>query len=317
LSNLNKNTYVYEESLPEEPTNGLIELFRNKVLGGNLTPILELNDRYIYQKNVGFQDEKKNKYMSASIQDFEQLYLDLSTHDRTKAYESTEGEDERYLESVNNPSSLGLRSLEFDDGELTIHTNEAVKTFNSVESTNKKRALENVWKIEDVALTEDAFYLELFPEDSNEDQGDYLFLNQDLTNYTFIENTSASFEDFMETEEFYLYQDLFKSLDEENKFLLHNEDKTIIDVENKKLVTIDADDYLSADGNYVYINGDTYYSESKKIDEGKQKIQETKDYIEGNNKNDTTFYLDFKDIKERSEEHTSALQSRFDLVCRL
>src|SRR5699024_12210590 len=83
------------------------------------------------------------------------------------------------------------------------------------------------------------------------------------------------------------------------------------------LVTIDADDYLSADGNYVYINGDTYYSESKKIDEGKQKIQETKDYIEGNNKNDTTFYLDFKDIKERSEEHTSALQSRFDLVCRL
>lgn len=81
-------------------------------------------------------------------------------------------------------------------------------------------------------VNEEVFNIGLTVENNNMEKYS-LFIKQDLTDYTLIQETDESFQDFISSDQFSLYKSLFPSIDEEEKHLKYDVKNKVIDIERE------------------------------------------------------------------------------------
>src|SRR5690625_5624870 len=129
----------------------------------------------------------------------------------------------------------------------------------------------------------------------------------------FVSDEVFAKEDFVASDKFKLYEELFPKVDDKRRYLESFEDRQFIDIEKTELQQKGYFDYLSKDGKYTYL-----HSDNSNFSKGTQEIQCLDDRIQENDKYYAKFRFSYRNvinklnwpIFRRSEERRVGIECR-------
>lgn len=301
-----KESFEYEDTLPQEPTDQLIEYLRHKLFNDKRLISTEHHDGYIYQVGTIHDPQTHLSYAFSPTEKMYDYYDSRLQSEEDDKYAVRNVNSNSYLGNIHDPTEYGLPDISLTDDELMIKTAEGEVSLSTIPRNDGDEVdVSNLYHVSVIGVTSDAFYLYIIEDTADPSDHSVLFATQDLTDIQVIEETNEAFEQFMTTDEFSLYADLFPPLDDDERYLRFytssNHRDQVIDTKEKTLIEIGEEDFLSKDGKYVYLSGKRPQTPRVGLAEGTQTIQTIDEYIAGTDTYELTFDLDFKAIQKAAD----------------
>lgn len=317
-------SYTYETTLPEEPTDQLIDFFRDKLFYDKYLISNDHDAGEIYEEEPIDESNTSLSYGLSPDAKMHSYYDDRLRSAEEKKYAYNKVNPGSYIEGISDLSNYHLPAIRLEDDQLRIQTATNKSSWTTFQADPFDVDAKEFFSVRLNGIHDDAFYMTAYTKENGSVTSYLLFMTEDLTNYHLIKNEEASINQFMQTESFALYKDVFPVIDENERYLNYFESDQVLDTKNNELLTIDADDYLSDDGKYVYLNGKIHLYPGEGLDEGKQYVQTLENYLAGNDTYEVTFDLDFEDILKASdiggigakvsEEHRNVVYVKDELI---
>ena len=301
LFSCGKGKVTYEEGFPMEDSPALMEFMRNNLLTNTGILLYKDGANNIYVERNLNSEPKTLNYFTNTDELLKQYYKPmLQGKDSKKLFRdlilSVEGGKE-----LQNPlkseteSPLPKISME-KNNRLKIKTVENEKVFDLP-------ILLASYELDDVifnltAANEEHFHIKLDNRDVDGDSDNRLislFINQELSDVVSTKRNSKYFEETYSSGKLNKYEELFKEVDSQGRYLYELDSERIIDSEKRIIRFVEDTDYLSKDGKYVYLNG----AEDKLLD-GNQKIQTIDNYMDGSEIYESEFKINFKKIAKKA-----------------
>lgn len=297
--------------VPQESSPALLDYFLNEF--GGFSIVEEDDDSYILRGQIEDYNQTKTAYYRLSKEELDHLYelffiadsKSLDTYNISNPRSGFNTQLRNKLENYDNEIDGLQRHYPYvtmkDNKELTIETTEGKKTFNlskllSDYDYNKDEYL----SFHLLQATEEMALIRIRTLDSDDDFEALLLVDQDFSTVEVIDSREEELESFILSKDFSPYKELFMEREISDDLFhlidIYNRPVNFYDDKEQEILTIDDDDVISEDREYVYLDGDT-----DRIESGKQYIQKTEDYFAGNDTYET-FEIDLEDIYEALEE---------------
>lgn len=290
-----KNPENYVLGFPPKDSPALVSMMNNYLIL-NKQHLLSKEDIYIITNHNINLEYKEITYHQYTTKDLTHYYSNLrNTEDISKEfYQLMEGQN--FTQEVEELEKWNLPKIVLqDNNQLYIQTYMKEKTID----LNKIGSANNIDFSDQLLITlqsinKNSLLLQIEDTKKSREKRTYKwFLKQDLSDSVLIKNTEDDLEKFLEEESFKDYQELFQKIDDQEKYIQSYFVDKIIDTNKKSILEVSQEDYLSIDGEYVYIDG-----KMDPLTDGTQKIQRIEDYIEGNDTYYAEFEIDFDYIDQ-------------------
>jgi len=197
-----------------------------------------------------------------------------------------------FREKISDPFDYDLPKLKKEEGDIVIETKYVEETFHLLHAaqTQDINISPNI-SLSIQAVNDDAFYLHVYEETDAENHIYHMFIKQDFSDITIVSDEVFAKEDFVASDKFKLYEELFPKVDDKRRYLESFEDRQFIDIEKTELQQKGYFDYLSKDGKYTYL-----HSDNSNFSKGTQEIQCLDDRIQENDKYYAKFRFSYRNV---------------------
>ncbi|WP_102028683.1 hypothetical protein [Salirhabdus sp. Marseille-P4669] len=294
-----KKDMTYIKGLPEEKSPALTGFMKHLITGNIDTELRNKDREYIYASGnlvTGSTDITYYQLTDDQLATFHEQLLQSENPSltRNKLFHSEDSSTIRKpFEDIDNYSLPNVSvsedyviNIKHQTNELTIDLIEEMKEYNI---TNESEFIINL-----IGANEKTIALEIDDQSNDNPQENYyLFINQDLTEYTITPLNEAGLKKALNNDEFDNYFTIFKGTD--NYRITFNK-TAIFNTETKEMTPVGENDLISEDGKYVFLNGYTHGSED--LSDGKHRIQTIENYAKGNDIYEREFTIDFGTISK-------------------
>lgn len=285
---------TYETGLPEA-NDARIHMLNNYM--ASYHPRLVSNEEInIYQKDSINLNNKEISYFHIEDNTLTDQWNQLKASEEPADLFGELWNNEDYMTEIADLEKWHLPKISLKNDQLHITTNETVEQLDIIDLAKENNIeLSQELLVDILAVNEEAFHLQI-TDVENDHEISNLFLSQDLSRQIMFEDTTEALEQFINSESFASYENLFQKINDTDHLLNAFTYQQLIDTEQGEIITIHEDDLLSKDSQYVFIDGHTRTLNK----ESPQVIQETKDYLEKNDEKHASFKLDYKKIAQEA-----------------
>ncbi|MEI3614240.1 hypothetical protein [Pseudogracilibacillus sp. SO30301A] len=292
--------FVYETNFPDHSPR--LKKFIKDYISSDVAYHLATKDQVnVYaKKNLGSQ-QKTIEYVQFSDEQLKQFYEHILDAESPKTeFVNLRESKEALFQTVDDTDAYHLPKINLEEGNIfNIKTSISEKSFKLSDLLKEydvgvnDKVIFNV-----VAVDNDSFQIDVQvkrKEDSSKINTS-VFMTHDLQN-TFVSQTyTGEFPNNIVKGNLNLYENLFVKLDSEGRYIKAANSFGIADTVENELKSINEQDYLSEDNQYVYLGGN-----ADPLSEGKQCIQNIEDYLAGNEEYTAEFDLNLKQISDALE----------------
>ncbi|MEC2075128.1 hypothetical protein [Metabacillus fastidiosus] len=304
-------TANYVFGFPKEPSPALTE-FMNVYLNKNDYLLIRDNNVFVYAKDNGSAEAKQLSYYSFSKSSLEKIYEPLlGKRDPIKKWDEIVRMKEKQLEQKEliDTKKFNLPSVILkEDNQLEITTKYKSKIISLPELLAEYGVRKSDRLIVNISEINDQFFILDIQDPSIEDAEEgilytTLFIKQDLSDFKVSELTNEDLQAALDKGELDQYKAGLKKVNDSKRYAFLFDDM-IVDLEKNQIIEINENDYISNDGKYVYINGQT-----EELPDRAQKIQTIDNYMAGNEVYEIEYSLDYKEIAKELDFVTSGIGS--------
>lgn len=303
LFSCGKGKVTYKEGFPTEDSPALMEFMRDEILRNTGRLLFRDDNNNIYVEKKPNSELGTLKYFTYTEESLKRQYEPiLQAEDVPSLFRNLRlgPEAEKELQQpIKDETKYPLPTISMKkDNQLEIQTLENEKLFDLpvlLADYGVEKSDEITFNL--IAVNDEYIHIELQDTDIGNpaNQSISLFINQELSDVVSTKRNAKDFEETYSSGKLDKYEDLFKEIDPQGRYLYEPGVKRIIDSEKRKIRFVEDADYLSKDGKYVYLNG-----AEKEISDGKQKIQKINNYMEGNDIYESEFKISFKKIAKEA-----------------
>lgn len=287
----------YKTELPEEPTPAMLDV-ADYVVSIRKNLLFEKEGTYFY--SWSYMNQQEVEYYSYTEEALKDFYIDFfrTDTDTGDVLDLWEVAEDKLFQKVEQPMDYSLPLIQIqEDNILHIETDEAEREYDLTEllSNYDMQANDDI-SVNVAAVTEDSFQIDI-----NNNSKDYmevgLFFKQDLSDVVVSKPFGSELEKSLQEGKFADFEDLFVELGSNGHLFKTALGHEIWNKEKKELIRIDEDDYLSEDGQFVYLDG----RDRGRQDGNNHYIQRVEDYLEGNDEYYSVFKLYYEEMGEEVE----------------
>ncbi|MGG3797569.1 hypothetical protein [Metabacillus fastidiosus] len=302
-----KTTYVHH--FPEEQSPALTEFMNNYILMSLVEKLFKENKTLIFADAIRNHTDKTMLYYEHTEEQMEQYYKPIlnakEPYDILRNLRSTDKVEKELLTRIKDPFNYSLPVLAMEENnQLRIKTTLNEKVLD-LPKLMKEYGVKKTDEIEfDLLECKDNYFILEISDYSVETFKEEklfltLFIKKDLSEIVISEWFDESIQEKLNEGELDSFLRDFQQIGESDRYVfLYG--RTIIDTETKKIVKINEEDYLSNDGQYIYING-----AKDKLEDGIQKIQTIENYAARNEVYEIEYKLNYKEIAKELDFATS------------
>ncbi|MGG0855785.1 hypothetical protein [Metabacillus fastidiosus] len=303
-----KTTYVHH--FPEKQSPALTKFMNKYILLSSVRKLFKEDNNFIFVDENGRTDDKSILYYEYTEEQVEKYYEPILGTDEKlnkilKSLRSIDKVEKELLKPLENPLTYSLPIVTMEEhNQLRVKTtlNETVldlpKLMKEYEVKETDKLVFNL-----LENNKENFVLEIADYDRKDSKGEILFLTvfikKDLSEITISEWFDEAVQKKLDTGDLNPFLEDFQKVGALGKYAFLD-GRTIIDIKTKKIVKINEKDYLSNDGEYIYING-----RKDVLEDGIQKIQTIDNYIAQNEVYEIEYKLDYKKIAKELDFATS------------
>lgn len=305
-----KTTYIHH--FPEKQSPALTKFMNKYILLSSMRELFKEDNSFIFVDKNGHTDDKSILYYEYTEEQVEKYYEPILGADEQpdkilKSFRSTDKVEKELLKPLKTPFTYSLPIVTMEEhNQLRVKTalNETVldlpKLMKEYEVKGTGKLVFNL-----LENNKEHFVLEIADYDRKDSKGEILFLTvfikKDLSEITISEWFDEAIQQKLDTGDLDPFLEDFQKVGASGKYAFLD-GRTIIDIEKKKIVKINEKDYLSNDGEYVYING-----RKDVLEDGIQKIQTIDNYMAQNEVYEMEYKLDYKKIAKELDFKTSGI----------
>lgn len=284
---------VYTDGFPENNTKGLREFMQGYLFNLD-NHLFTRGNNQIYAKHNGNSELNAITYFQFTEKDLEDYYQSLYTSNELSKERNRLFEHAETLQNkIDDSEMYNLPEIKKTDNKLIIKTASTQAEFTMEEFNHELNMDEITMNL--IALNKYGFILHL--EDYNASKHYYLFASEDLSEIGVYEKSELNVA--IESGDFERYYPVLEQIGQSGIYAkLYN--GSIVNMEENTIHSIRDEDKRSKDWNYVYVNGD-----QDELSDGPQKIQTIDNYLEGNNKYEAEFTINFKKIAKEADINSS------------
>ena len=283
----------YKTEFPEDPSGEMLSLVSHLVSNHNYL-LFELEDTYFFSER-NLAPNESIKYYMYTEEKINNLYNDFfkeTEHTPDFLNKLKEEANENLFLEVEQPKEFSLPIVELlDDNILHVETNIAEKNYDLSEllSEYDLQSTDEIY-FNVVAVNEDAFQIDIKKNEPTAPEV-ALFVKQDLSNIVVTQPFGNEIELNLQEKNLSDFEGLFVGLGSDGDLLKTTLGNEIWNEEEKTLTKVDANDYLSENGQFVYLQG-------KDLDRqgNNHYIQRIEDYLNGTNDYYARFKLDYEEL---------------------
>ncbi|MGG3924385.1 hypothetical protein ABET51_00095 [Metabacillus fastidiosus] len=306
-----KTTYVHH--FPEKQSPALNEFMKYYLKGYWYQQVFETNNNFIFASRNVSSNKKEIEYYQYTRKELEKYYKPLLNAKQPDTVlndlEQNIKLDKFLHESINDVHSYNLPSIKMEDSnQLKIELGSAEKTLDLPKLLSEysvKEKDELIFNI--LEINDNHFVLKVIDKNIQNSKGWDLevvfFIRNDLTDIVISESYNEAIQQKLNDGTLDDYLNSFEKVGSNGRYLVLFGSR-LIDTKIKKIVEIREGDYLSNDGQYVYIDG-----AKDNLEDGTQKIQTIENYAAGNDKNQIEYNLDYEEIAKELDFTTSGIGS--------
>ncbi|MED4401925.1 hypothetical protein ABET41_20095 [Metabacillus fastidiosus] len=305
----------YQQYFPKEGSPALNEFMNYYFKDSRDNKIIDKNDQFVFSSSDVNSDQDKIHYYEYSERELEKFYEPLLASVDTYSVVNDLDMREKFETSVRIPVkdnlSYHLPSVQLEKkNQLKIRTssNEMRLNLPKIMGEYGLKETDRV-NLKLLQSNEDHFVLLIEDQDAKGSKGwnlfITLFIKQDLSKMVISESFYEAIQKKLNEGALDKFLNDLKRIGSTGKYAFLT-DKTIIDTKKKKIINIKKEDYLSSDGQYVYING-----KEDDLSDGIQKIQTLDNYLAGNEVYEIEYQLDYKEIAKELDFVTSGIGSAY------
>ncbi|MED4454642.1 hypothetical protein [Metabacillus fastidiosus] len=313
MANLKSLKANYVSSFPKESSPALTEFMKDYLTGYSDIQVFGENSNFIFVSRNVSSNEKEIEYYQYTRGKLEKYYEPLLNAKKPDAIlndlEQNINLDKFLRESINDMGPYNLPSIKMENSnQLKIELGAVEKTLNLPKLLSEYSVKEKDEIIFNILENNDNhFVLKVIDKSIQNSKGWDLevvfFIKNDLTDMVISESYDEAIQEKLDDGTLDDYLNGFEKVGNKGKYLLIFGSR-LIDTKTKKIVEIREGDYLSNDGQYVYIGG-----AKDNLEDGTQKIQTIENYAAGNDKNQIEYNLDYEEIAKELDFTTSGIGS--------
>ncbi|MEC2075124.1 hypothetical protein [Metabacillus fastidiosus] len=311
-SSSSKTTYVHH--FPEKQSPALTEFINDYILVSIVKEMSKENNRFIFAGENRNEKDRNILYYEYTEEQIEEYYEPILNVDE-QSYKILKGlglmnkVEKELLKPIKDPFIYTLPIFKMEgNNQLRIETilNETVLNLPILMKEYGMKETDRI-VFDLLESNKNYFILELADYDVKDSLGRplslTLFIKKDLSETVISEWFDEAIQKKLDTGDLDTFLGDFRKVGESGRYaFLYG--RTIIDTKTKKIVQIKAEDYLSNDGRYVYINGG-----KDDLPADVQKIQMIDNYLAGNEVYEIEYPLDYKEIAKELDFVTSGIGS--------
>ncbi|MEC2075133.1 hypothetical protein [Metabacillus fastidiosus] len=311
--NLNSPKTTYVHHFPEKQSPPLNEFMKYYLTGYSDIQVFKIHSNFIFAFRNVSSNEKEIEYYQYTREQLENYYEPLlNTKQPGTVLNDLEQNiklDKFLRETINNVHSYNLPSIKMEDSnQLKIELGAVEKTLDLPKLLSEysvKEKDEIIFNI--LEINDNHFVLKVIDKNIQNSKGWDLeivfFIKNDLTDIVISESYDEAIQQKLNDGTLDDYLNGFEKVGSNGRYLVLFGSR-LIDKKVKKIVEIREGDYLSNDGQYVYIGG-----AKDNLEDGIQKIQTIENYAAGNDKNQIEYNLDYEEIAKELDFTISGIGS--------